>query len=103
MIGENTKLSIELEKLDLCSMVSVETSNGMSLGSLHVGNYVEALQSLDIDFTVIYINDYGDYPQIVIKEEDENKIRDFKYEVDANALSHDLIFGDGKYWKKNDK
>ena len=93
-------LSEALESFDPCTNMTIQNYNNYVLGTNHVGNYIEALAIVDTDFDVVQIFESADDSCIVIQEDDEDKIRDFAYEVNRKALEHDKVYGDGKYWRE---
>lgn len=98
------KLSIVLSELNPCDNVIINNYNSQTAGNHHVGNFIEALESLEIDFDVIeFIQSNGnkyDYNTIIIQTDDSNTFKQFDYQANRNAMAHDKYLGDGKYYKE---
>lgn len=94
-----TTLFKAFNDIDPYSDLIIENYDGKSLGNHHAGNFMEALETLDIDFDVVQITEKYNYPAIIIQEDNRDKLRDFEYEANARAIQHDRFMGDGKYYK----
>lgn len=92
-------LSEVLENLDPYRDLSVTNYDNYLIGSNHVGDFIEAVQALDRDFSVIYVDDTDDAVKITIQENNADSISNLKYAVAQKAMQHDKLYGDGKYWK----
>jgi len=97
------KLSTLLETLDPCSDLIINNYNGNTAGNHRVGNFVEALQIIDTDFDVISFNESSgrayEYSKIIVQTDDLETFKQFDYQANKMAISHDKYFGDGKYDK----
>ena len=90
-------LSKELENLDVRSDLVVENYDSQVIGNHKVGNFVEALDEIFMDYNVIQVTEKYGYPAIIIQEDDQNKIELLQQKSNQVALRHDKYFGDGKY------
>lgn len=92
------KLSEMLESLNPCDDVLISNYNGRGAGNHHVGNFIEALQILNIDFDVVSFEE-GTPNEIDIQTDDIESLMAFSIKANSVAIAHDKYMGDGKYWR----
>ena len=95
-----SKLSTELEQLDLTDDLIIENFDKQVIGNHRVGNYIEALEIINSDYDVIQVTEKYGYKAIIIQEDNQDKIEQLSYESNASAIRHDRYLGDGKFYKK---
>lgn len=102
------KLSEYIESMDTCADLMIPNYYGYEgAGNHHVGNFIEALKILDVDFDVISfteeLRDKGEIQYIItIQTDDLELLEKFSAKANSLAIAHDRFMGDGKYWKEDD-
>ena len=93
------KLSEIIREMDECDDLIINNYDEETAGNHHVGNFIEALETLNIDFDVTEIID-GNYKRVITQTDDIETFGKFSNEANSNAIKHDKYFGDGKYWEE---
>lgn len=95
------KLSEMIESLDPCDDLIISNYYGIEgAGNHHVGNFIETLQILGVDFDVVSFEE-GNPNKISIQTDDLELLREFSSKANSVAISHDKYMGDGKYWRED--
>lgn len=94
-------LSKELDSLEDSSYLMLINHDGLTSGRYHVGNFREAIQTLDIDFNIIKIesNDRNNTTILTTQETDTTKFKVLRFVVHDKSITHDKEVGDGKYYE----
>lgn len=96
------KLSDELAKISVYDDLIIKNYDGQGAGNHRVGNFVEALDEIGVDFDVVEVkpkeprNPYS-YMEITVQTNDDKAFQRYDYEANRNAIRHDKYMGDGKY------
>ena len=96
------KLSDVLSDLDPSSDLIVSNYYGYEgAGNHRVGNFIEALNDMGIDFNIIQFDPSkdGSTAHVYVQTDNLDALEDFSVEANKNAINHDPYFGDGKYEK----
>lgn len=99
-MNNNKMLSDIINQYNLCSDMLIESADKKTIGDHHVGNFMEALDSLKLDFIVSLVDDSDkSYIKITLDEDYNDDMEELNYISNNNAIKHDKYFGDGKYCK----
>lgn len=68
-------------------------------GNHRVGNFIEALNDMGVDFSVVQYDPPKDgrTAHVYIQTDNLDMLRQFSEEANSNAIKHDTYMGDGKY------
>ena len=97
------KLSEYIESLKLTDDLIIRNYSFFTAGNHRVGNFMETLKMLDIDFDVISFEEIRSYDpdrkqfEIIIQTDDKDLFKEFDIKANEVAMSHSLCGGDGKY------
>ena len=101
------KLSEYIESLKLTDDLLIRNYAYFTAGNHRVGNFMETLKILDVDFDVIKFEEGRSYDpdrrqfEITIQTDDEELFNEFDIKANEIAISHSLYGGDGKYEEIN--
>lgn len=64
----------------------IKNYDGYGIGNHKVKNFIEALKNLSIDFDCVEVTEAYGYKCIIIQDDDKDKLQNFSYESNHNAL-----------------
>lgn len=97
------RLSDVLPKLDVTDDLIVSNYYGyVGAGNHRVGNFIEALNDLDMDFEIVKFepknpNEEYSTNHVWVQTDNMKALNAFSVEANDNAIKHDQFFGDGRY------
>lgn len=98
------KLSKMIENVSPYDDVIINNYDESTAGNHKAGNFIEALQELEVDFDVVDFyrapNDDRDYIRFIVQTTDIDTFKQFSFQANKNAITHDPFVGDGKYSKR---
>ena len=97
------RLSDVLPQLDVTDDLIVSNYYGYEgAGNHRVGNFIEALNDLDMDFEIVKFepknpNEEYSTNHVWVQTDNMKALNAFSVEANDNAIKHDRFFGDGRY------